>query len=158
MFHCNPWHRHAAYARYAYATHCTPASSFSRRRQQHNVQESRGHRQGSFGVRRPLRYLSHRLDLDDQQRRVLAASFERIKIEREQAALDRKRSDGQVADKLTQQELAVEDLQQAMSPRTDIAQRLQATIAKELYDIVQVLDDEQREEFAYLVRSGVVKL
>ena len=158
MFHCNPWHRHAAYARYAYATQCTPASSFSRRRQQHNVQESRGHRQGGFGVRRPLRYLSHRLDLDDQQRRVLAASFERIKIEREQAALDRKRSDSQVADKLTQQELAVEDLQQAMCPRTDIAQRLQATIAKELYDSVRVLDDEQREEFAYLVRSGVVKL
>ena len=120
--------------------------------------QSRSHRQGGFGVRRPLRYLSHRLDLDDQQRRVIAACFDRIKLEREQAALDRKRSDSQVADKLTQVPLAVEDLQQAMAPRSDIAQRLQATMAKELYEIVQVLDDEQREEFAYLVRSGVVKL
>ena len=36
--------------------------------------ETRRHRSGGFGVRRPLRYLSHHLDLDDVQRRKFAAS------------------------------------------------------------------------------------
>ncbi|MEO0813132.1 MAG: hypothetical protein AAFY60_09740, partial [Myxococcota bacterium] len=41
-----------------------------------------------FGVRRPLRFMAHRLDLDDEQVGVLAAILNDLKTERAQAAVD----------------------------------------------------------------------
>ena len=147
MFHCNPWSRRLAYA-HAYA----------RAHPERPIYESRGRRHGGFGVRRPLRYLSYHLDLDEAQRRKVAASFERVKIEREQAKLDRKKCDTHVADVFLADDVAVEDLQKALEPRGQIERNMQTVTAKELYEIAKVLDDEQRDEFAHLVRTGVLKL
>ena len=58
----------------------------------------RGHRSGNFGVRRPLRYLSYQLDLDESQRRQVAAALDSVKIEREQMALDEKKMVSELAD------------------------------------------------------------
>ena len=58
----------------------------------------RGHRSGSFGVRRPLRYLSYQLDLDESQRRQVAAALDSVKIEREQMAVDEKKMVSELAD------------------------------------------------------------
>src|SRR5580693_898248 len=41
---------------------------------------------GSFGVRRPLRFLAHKLDLDDKQVGELAHVLSELKTERAQAA------------------------------------------------------------------------
>lgn len=98
------------------------------------------------------------MDLDENQRRKVAASFERVKLEREQASLDRKKSDATVADEFLRAEVSVDDLQKALSPRARIDANMQAVIAKELYEIATTLDDERREECAYLLRTGVLKL
>ena len=59
-----PWH-------FAYEAHTTKPHKL----------ESRWHSShgSSFGVRRPLRYLSHKLDLDDSQTRRLAAVLNQLK-------------------------------------------------------------------------------
>ena len=120
----------------------------------------RGHRSGSFGVRRPLRYLSYQLDLDESQRRQVAAALDSVKIEREQMALDEKKMVSQLADLVhaggadAESKLSTDALKEALSPRVDSSERLQKRIAKALKQIVEVLDPDQRQEFAYLIRTG----
>ena len=120
----------------------------------------RGHRSGSFGVRRPLRYLSYQLDLDESQRRQVAAALDSVKIEREQMALDEKKMVSQLADLVhaggadAESKLSTDSLRETLSPRVDSSERLQKRIAKALKQIVEVLDPDQRQEFAYLIRTG----
>src|SRR5689334_20871344 len=47
---------------------------------------------GGFGVRRPLRFLAHRLELDEAQVAELAAILSDLKTERAQAAVDDRRT------------------------------------------------------------------
>ena len=150
MFHCHKWSRGYAYAH-----------GYHRGKQHADHRpyyETRGHRRGGFGVRRPLRYLSYHLDLDESQQRAIAASFERLKLEREQAKLDRKKSDAALADAFEHKDASVDDLRQVLAPRAQIDTNMQAVIAKELFEISAVLEDAQREEFAHLLRTGVIKL
>ena len=152
MFHRNQWpYRYA----YAYSHSC----GINRSMYETRAHQSRGAaKRGGFGVRRPLRYLSYHLDLDESQRRQLAACFERIKLEREQAELDHKKTDVSLAAEFMRVEVSVEDLRQAQAPRAQADANLQTVVAKELYEIASILDAEQREEFAHLLRTGVIKL
>src|SRR4051812_19532092 len=43
---------------------------------------------GAFGVRRPLRFLAHKLELDEKQVTELARVLNELKTERAQAAVD----------------------------------------------------------------------
>ena len=144
--HCNRWYR-----RYAYA------SAFSEHAEQ-PFYESRNHRRGSFGVRRPLRYLSYQLDLDEQQRRRIAAVLDRLKMEREQGKLDEKKTVSELASLVTNESVSVDELRKTLEPRVKSTENLQIAIAKAVQEIVAVLDPDQREEFAYLLRSGVLNL
>src|SRR5262249_58146174 len=54
-----------------------------------------------FGVRRPLRFLAHRLRLDDKQVAELARILDELKTERAQAEVDRRRTLSAFADALT---------------------------------------------------------
>ena len=47
---------------------------------------------GGFGVRRPLRFLAHKLELDEQQIVLLARILDELKTERAQAAVDDRRT------------------------------------------------------------------
>ncbi len=120
----------------------------------------RGHRSGSFGVRRPLRYLSYQLDLDESQRRQVAAALDSVKIEREQMALDEKKMVSELADLVyddatnESQKLSTDTLKETLSARVRSNEQLQKRTAKALKQIVEVLDPDQRQEFAYLIRSG----
>ena len=82
---------------------------------------------------------------------------ERLKLEREQVNLDRKRVDAALAEEFVQTDVSVDDLRQALEPRLQTDANMQTVIAKELYEIAAVLDAEQREEFAHLLRTGVLK-
>src|SRR5207244_8730063 len=55
---------------------------------------------GGFGVRRPLRFLAHKLDLDDRQVAELARIIDELKTERAQVEVDRRRSLAAFADAL----------------------------------------------------------
>jgi uncharacterized membrane protein len=109
-------------------------------------------------VRRPLRYLSYQLDLDETQRRKIAVALDAVKVEREQGALDEKKMVGDLADLIANPDVSGESLAQALSVRVRSAEHLQQHIAKALKDIVAVLDPDQREEFAYLLRTGAFRI
>lgn len=126
-----------------------------------SYQESRhrhGHRGGSFGARRPLRYLSYRLDLDERQQRQVAGILERVKVEREQAKLDEKKTVSQLASVVTGETVSVDGFQQALAPRVESARNLQTALAKALQELVDLLDSDQREELAHLMRSGAFQV
>jgi len=151
MFHhCNRWSR-----RYAYAYGAGADRSYSSTR--HSRYESRRHRGGrhaggGFGVRRPLRYLAYHLDLDGQVRRI-AAILDRLKTEREQAGLDESRTVTRVASLVTNPDVSVDMLKDALAPRVESAEALQLATARAIQDIIVELDPEQREDLAYLLNA-----
>ena len=115
-------------------------------------------RGGRFGARRPLRYLSYQLDLDDSQRRRIAAVLERMKVDREQVALDEKKTIAELASLVRRDDLSVDALRSALAPRVRSSETLQAETARALQDIVETLDADQREEFSYLLSSGAFRI
>jgi hypothetical protein len=113
---------------------------------------------GSFGVRRPLRYLSYQLDLDEPQRRQIGAVLDEVKIEREQAALDEKKMVAELADQISQPEIKADSLRETLTTRVRSTEQIQRCSANALEKIVATLDADQREEFAYLLRTGAFRL
>lgn len=115
-------------------------------------------RGGDFGVRRPLRYLRYHLDLDESQSRRMAAVLNRLKLDREQAQLDEKRSVQAVAALLVEQDLQVEELKVALSQRVKSAEHLQNEVARALVEVRELLDQDQCAQFADLLATGAITL
>lgn len=125
-----------------------------RRRHGHDRrQQAAGHHSG-FGVRRPLRYMAHRLDLDDEQIDKLAAILNLIKTERAQAQLDEQRSIAGIADAVEGDEFDTAAANEALASRVAAAERLKEEVLKTLEKTHAMLDPEQRKRLAYLLRSG----
>jgi len=112
----------------------------------------------SFGARRPVRFLAMRLDLDDAQVARLAKIVERLRVEREQAAVDGRRAAGTLADALEGAALDAGRVDEATRLRVDATRRVQESVARALAELHELLDAEQREQLASLIRSGVVNL
>ena len=138
---------HSWYLRPAYASGCADTSS---------RYETRKHRGAQFGVRRPLRYLSYQLDLSENQMRRMSSVLNAIKNEREQSALDEKRTVTAIADLMADGTPTLEEFSEALQPRTRSAEQLQAEIASGLVQIFDILDDDQREQFVVLLLSGAI--
>ena len=159
MYHnCRGWSRRYAYG-WAHAPRYedTEATS-SHYESRHFGGRRRSSRSGGFGTRRPLRYLSYNLDLDEKQVRQVAAILDGLKMEREQATLDEKKTVAELASLVTVADLSVEALRSALAPRLTSTENLQVSIAKGLHEIVQLLDTDQRQEFADLLRSGAFRI
>lgn len=139
------WPMRAAYAGHRYA-----------RSGQENSMESRwhGHRGSSFGVRRPLRYLAHRLDLDDNQMRRMATVLNQLKTEREQASLDEKRTVAGLAAIMAEGTPTLDDCREVLTGRTKATEQLNEETAKSIVAICDLLDDDQRAEFVDLMLAG----
>jgi hypothetical protein len=108
----------------------------------------------TFGVRRPLRFLAWKLDLSEEQIRRLADILGRLKTARAQNRVDWERSVGDVADAFPAANFDAERLRQALEGRTRSTETLQRELLDALRGIHDVLDEDQRREFAYLLRSG----
>lgn len=113
-----------------------------------------GYHAADFGVRRPLRYMAHRLDLDDDQIDTLAAILNVLKTERAQARLDEQRSITAIADAVAGNDFDKDGAAEALSLRVKSAERLKEEVLKTLEKTHAMLDDEQRRRLAYLLRSG----
>ena len=151
MFHhCNRWSSRYAYG---FARHANPSATRSQTFHQSRRHTAHSHFGHDFGVRRPLRYLTHKLDLDDRQIRHIAAILDRLKTEREQAKLDEARTVTKVASLITNPDVSMDLLRNALAPRVTSAETLQLAVARALQDIIVELDPEQREELAYLLNS-----
>src|SRR5438552_5420280 len=103
---------------------------------------------GSFGVRRPLRFLAHRLGLDDRQVAELARILDELKTERAQAEVDRRRSLTAFADALTGDAFDAAKGAEGGELRVKSAERLRDAVLKALQQIHALLNADQRVRLA----------
>jgi Spy/CpxP family protein refolding chaperone len=113
---------------------------------------------GSFGVRRPLRFLAYKLDLDEQQVGELARILDELKTERAQAEVDRRRSLSAFADAVSGDAFDEARAKDAANARVATAERLRDAVTNALRRIHGLLDKDQRERLAYLIRTGILSL
>ncbi|HEY2747502.1 MAG TPA: Spy/CpxP family protein refolding chaperone [Polyangia bacterium] len=113
---------------------------------------------GEFGVRRPLRFLAYKLELDEKQVADLARILNELKTERAQAEVDGRRTTAAFADAVGGALFDEAKAGEGASWRVQSAEKLKTAVQKALREIHAVLSDEQRSRLAYLIRTGVVTL
>jgi Spy/CpxP family protein refolding chaperone len=113
---------------------------------------------GAFGVRRPLRFLAWKLQLDDAQVESLATILNELKTERAQAAVDDRRTLTAFADAVAGETYDEAKAGEAAQQRVKSTERLQTAVAKALARIHALLNPEQRARIAYLIRTGALVL
>jgi Spy/CpxP family protein refolding chaperone len=111
---------------------------------------------GRWGVRRPLRFLAHKLDLDQKQISELARILDELKIERAQAEVDDRRAQAELADAFLGETFDAGKAGAAGERRVQSAAKLRDALVTALRGIHALLRPEQRERFAYLVRTGIL--
>jgi Spy/CpxP family protein refolding chaperone len=111
---------------------------------------------GGLGVRRPLRFLAHKLDLDDRQVAELARILNELKTDRAQAEVDRRRSLTAFADAVAADSFDAGKAAEAGALRVGSAERLRDAVLKALREIHAVLNPDQRVRLAYLLRTGTL--
>lgn len=112
--------------------------------------------EGGFGVRRPLRFLAHRLELTDPQVTALARILDELKTERAQAAVDGRRALAEFADALAGETYDAAKARSAGDRRVQSAERLRDAVLSALQQIHGILTPEQRGRLAYLIRTGAL--
>jgi Spy/CpxP family protein refolding chaperone len=111
-----------------------------------------------FGVRRPLRFLAHKLELDEEQVAKFATILDALKTERAQVAVDQRRRVAALADAIEAAEFDEQKLDQASSAHAESAERLKHAVAVAVRAMHAALSDEQRRKFAYLLRTGALSI
>jgi Spy/CpxP family protein refolding chaperone len=111
---------------------------------------------GSFGVRRPLRFLAFKLDLDEAQVASLATILDALKTERAQAAVDQRRTTSALADAVGAEVFDEGKAKAAGDERVKSAERVQAAVVQAVGRIHALLKPEQRAKLAYLLRTGAL--
>lgn len=113
---------------------------------------------GAFGVRRPLRFLAYKLNLSEEQVAQLAKILDELKTERAQAAVDDRRTVAAFADALGLEKFDEAKAKEGGDLRVKSAERLRDAVVKSLGRIHAVLDQAQRAQLAYLIRTGVLSI
>lgn len=113
---------------------------------------------GNFGVRRPLRFLAHKLELSEAQIAELATILDELKIERAQAAVDHRRTTSAFADAVLGEKLDEAKLGDIQKERVKSAERLQTSVTRALGRIHALLSAEQRKKLSYLLRTGALAI
>lgn len=111
-----------------------------------------------FGVRRPLRYLTWKLDLSDQQVRDLADVLKRLKTARAQTQVDWEASLTEIADTFTSADFDDDNVRAAVDRRKCSASAQQDQVVEALRRVHAILDENQRADFAFLLRSGSLEI
>lgn len=113
---------------------------------------------GSFGVRRPLRFLAHKLDLEEKQVAALAQILDDLKTERAQAAVDHRRTTSAFADAIAAESFDATKAGAAAADRVKSAERLRDAVTAALGKIHALLNQDQRQKLAYLLRTGALSI
>jgi Spy/CpxP family protein refolding chaperone len=113
---------------------------------------------GGFGVRRPLRFLAFKLDLDDAQVTELATILNELKTERAQSAVDHRRTTSALADVVSAEAFDEAKAKSATDERVKSTERVQAAVARALGRMHALLKPEQRAKLAYLLRTGALSI
>ena len=113
---------------------------------------------GAFGVRRPLRFLAYKLELDEAQVAALARILSEVKTERAQAEVDGRRTLAAFADAVIGEAFDGQKAREGAALRVRSAEQLRDVVLKALGQIHALLRPEQRERLAYLIRTGTLVL
>ncbi len=113
---------------------------------------------GAVGVRRPLRFLAYKLDLDEHQVAELARILNELKTERAQAEVDSRRATAALADAVAGEQFDAQRGAEAGALRVASAEHLRDAVLKALARIHQLLEAPQRERLAYLIRTGTLQI
>ncbi|HJZ86229.1 MAG TPA: hypothetical protein VKN99_13710 [Polyangia bacterium] len=113
---------------------------------------------GWFGVRRPLRFLAYKLGLSEPQVAELAKVLNELKTERAQAAVDHRRTVSAFADAIAGDSFDQKRAAEGAALRTQSAEKLRDAVVKALGRIHALLNPQQREKLAYLIRTGALGL
>lgn len=113
---------------------------------------------GGFGVRRPLRFLAHKLELSEAQVPELARILDELKTERAQAEVDNRRTVAAFADAVEGATFGEPRSREGGDLRVKSAERLRDAVTLALSRIHAMLDEDQRKRLSYLIRTGVVTL
>lgn len=113
---------------------------------------------GAFGVRRPLRFLAHKLDLSEPQVGELARILDELKTERAQAEVDGRRTVSAFADLVEGDSFDEAKAADGARLRVQSAERLRDAVVGALRQMHAMLTPEQRSRMAYLIRTGAVAI
>lgn len=111
----------------------------------------------SLGVRRPLRFLAWKLELDEKQTAELARILAELKTERAQADVEARRAASALADLTAAAQFDEAKAKAAAELKVKGAERVGTALVSALGRLHALLDPEQRERLAYLLRTGVVQ-
>jgi Spy/CpxP family protein refolding chaperone len=111
-----------------------------------------------LGVRRPLRFLAHKLDLDERQITELARILNDLKTERAQAEVDDRRSLAEFADAISGESFDAAKAGSAGERRVQSTARVREALVRALEQIHALLNADQRQGLAYLIRTGVLTI
>lgn len=111
-----------------------------------------------FGVRRPLRFLAYKLELDERQVTELAMILDTLKTERAQGEVDLRRTTAAFADLLAQDSFDTAAAGKVTEERVESTRRLQTSVQSALAKIHALLTPEQRRRLTYLLRTGALRL
>jgi Spy/CpxP family protein refolding chaperone len=141
-----------------HAGRCGVEGSYARRGCETGYEASGRFGDAGLGVRRPLRFLAYKLELDEKQVGELAKILADLKTERAQAEVDGRRTLASFADALGREQFDEPSAQQAAQLRVASAERLREAVVQALKRLHAMLDPEQRERLAYLIRTGTLTL
>jgi Spy/CpxP family protein refolding chaperone len=113
---------------------------------------------GGFGVRRPLRFLAFKLELNDGQVSELASILSELKTERAQAAVDHRRTLASLADVVAADAFDEARAKEATDARVKSHERVQGAVTRAVGRIHGILQPEQRTKLAYLLRTGALEM
>ena len=109
-----------------------------------------------FGVRRPLRFLAHKLDLNEKQITELARILGELKTERAQAEVDDRRALAEFSDAVAGEAFDSSKASSAGERRVQSTAKVRDTLINALQQIHALLTPEQRQRLAYMIRTGVL--
>jgi len=109
-------------------------------------------------VRRPLRFMAHKLELSEDQVGQLAVFLNELKTERAQAAVDQRRTINSFADALASESFDESKAESAGADRVKSAEQIRQAVQNALRKVHAVLDPDQRKRLAYLMRTGVLSI
>jgi Spy/CpxP family protein refolding chaperone len=135
--------------------HQGPSQMYGRQEAGHEHGDPGG---GAFGVRRPLRFLAYKLELDEKQVAELAKILTDLKTERAQADVDGRRTVSAFADAIGGATFDEAAAKAAAEQRVKTAERLRDAVVKALSRMHAILDEEQRAHLSYLIRTGVISI
>jgi Spy/CpxP family protein refolding chaperone len=111
-----------------------------------------------LGVRRPLRFLAWKLQLDEAQMKQVATILDQLKIERAQAEVDDRRAISLLAEAAEGDTFDRAKADEAAALRTKSAGVVQQKVVESVERLHALLSPEQRGRLAYLLRTGTLTM